>query len=166
MIWVEILSRHQEVAARFRIAGTEARIGRGYTNDVIVDDPYVAPEHLRLFRDEAGGLVVEDLGTANGVFLDGSHIYEDVLSDIDAYLPKLREGGILFGHDLYDLPSRFDRRELLGIAAVNNATADYRNRHGEVERVDVHPGVILAVQDRFGDEIEHFPKSVVWAKQV
>lgn len=105
-------------------------------------------------------------GSLDGVFLDGSHIYEDVLSDIDAYLPKLREGGILFGHDLYDLPSRFDRRELLGIAAVNNATADYRNRHGEVERVDVHPGVILAVQDRFGDEIEHFPKSVVWAKQV
>jgi FHA domain-containing protein len=72
MIWVEILSRQLEVAARFRIAGTEARIGRGYTNDVIVDDPYVAPEHLRLFRDEAGQLVVEDLGTANGVYLDGS----------------------------------------------------------------------------------------------
>lgn len=72
MIWIEILSRQQEVAARFRIAGTEARIGRAYTNDVIVDDPYVAPEHLRLFRDEAGGLVVEDMGTANGVYLDGS----------------------------------------------------------------------------------------------
>jgi Inner membrane component of T3SS, cytoplasmic domain len=72
MIWVEILSRQQEVAARFRIVGTEARIGRAYTNDVIVDDPYVAPEHLRLFRDEAGGLVVEDMGTANGVHLDGS----------------------------------------------------------------------------------------------
>jgi predicted O-methyltransferase YrrM len=105
-------------------------------------------------------------GSLDGVFLDGSHIYKDVLADIDAYLPKIRKGGILFGHDLHDLPSRFDRRELLGIAGLNNAIAAYRNSYGEVERVDVHPGVILAVQDRFGDEIEHFANSVVWAKQV
>src|SRR5690349_15675396 len=72
MIWVEILSRNQEIAARFRLPAAEARIGRGYGNDVILDDPYVAAEHLRLFRDEAGQLVVEDLGSANGVYLNGS----------------------------------------------------------------------------------------------
>jgi hypothetical protein len=72
MIWVEILSRQHEITARFRLPGQEARIGRGYNNDIIVDDPYVAAEHLHLFRDEAGQLVVEDLGSANGVYLDGS----------------------------------------------------------------------------------------------
>ena len=71
MIWVEILSRHRDIAARFRIAAAEARIGRGYDNDVIIDDPYVAARHLRVFRDEAGQLVAEDLGSANGTFLDG-----------------------------------------------------------------------------------------------
>lgn len=71
MMWVEILSRHRELAARFRISGPEARIGRGYDNDVIVDDPYVAAQHLRVYRDENGQLVAEDLGSANGVFLDG-----------------------------------------------------------------------------------------------
>lgn len=70
MIWVEILSRHRDIAARFRIAAPEARIGRGYDNDVIVDDPYVAARHLRVFHDEAGRLVAEDLGSANGTFLD------------------------------------------------------------------------------------------------
>ena len=72
MIWVEILSRHRDIAARVRIAGPEARIGRGYDNDVIVDDPYVAARHLRVFRDEAGQLVAEDMGSVNGTFLDGS----------------------------------------------------------------------------------------------
>src|SRR5437588_266662 len=38
MMWVEILSRHRDIAARFRITGTEARIGRGYDNDVIVEE--------------------------------------------------------------------------------------------------------------------------------
>jgi len=71
MIWVEILSRHRDVISRFRIAGAEARVGRGYDNDVILDDPYVAPQHLRVFRDEAGQLIAEDMGSANGVFLDG-----------------------------------------------------------------------------------------------
>jgi hypothetical protein len=73
MIWIEILSRHRDVAARFRIAGPEARIGRGYDNDVIIDDPYVAAQHLRVFRDESGQLVAEDMGSANGVFLDGGN---------------------------------------------------------------------------------------------
>jgi Inner membrane component of T3SS, cytoplasmic domain len=70
MIWVEILSRHRDVAARFRISGSEAYIGRGYDNDVIVDDPYVAARHLRVFRDTAGRLVAEDAGSKNGLFLD------------------------------------------------------------------------------------------------
>jgi hypothetical protein len=71
MIWVEILSRHRDIMARFRIANPEVLIGRGYDNDVIVDDPYVAARHLRVFRDEAGQLIAEDLGSANGTFLDG-----------------------------------------------------------------------------------------------
>jgi len=34
-------------------------------------------------------------------FIDGSHEYEDVKKDILAYLPKVKSGGILAGHD-YD----------------------------------------------------------------
>ena len=72
MIWVEILSRHRDIASRFRFPGPEVSIGRGYDNDVIVDDPYVAARHLRVFFDETGRLVAEDLGSTNGTFIDGS----------------------------------------------------------------------------------------------
>jgi hypothetical protein len=72
MIWVEILSRHRDIASRIRLSGPEVSIGRGYDNDVIVDDPYVAAQHLRVFRDDDGRLVAEDLGSTNGTFLDGS----------------------------------------------------------------------------------------------
>jgi hypothetical protein len=70
-LWIEILSRHDEVVARHRIQfAEEARIGRGYDNDVILDDPYVAACHLRIARDESGALVAEDLGSANGLFVN------------------------------------------------------------------------------------------------
>lgn len=72
MIWVEILSRQREVAARFRVVASEVRIGRGYDNDVVIDDPYVAAKHLRVYRHDDGHLVAEDVGSANGTFLDGN----------------------------------------------------------------------------------------------
>ena len=68
MIWIEVISRHGEVASRTRIDGAEARIGRAFDNDVIVDDPHVAPHHVRVTRGEDGDLSAEDLGTLNGLF--------------------------------------------------------------------------------------------------
>ena len=72
VIWVEVLSRSGEVAARHRCTGPEIRIGRGYGNDVILDDPYIAPEHLLIRRDDAGVLVAENVGGANGLFVGQS----------------------------------------------------------------------------------------------
>ncbi len=70
VIWVEILSRHRDVAVRHRCAGPELRIGRGYGNDVVIDDPYVAAEHLRIVTMEDGALIAENVGGANGLYVD------------------------------------------------------------------------------------------------
>ena len=70
VIWVEILSRHREVLARHRFAGPEVRIGRGYDNDLVLDDPHIAVHHLRVYRAEGGDLLAEDIGSANGLFLE------------------------------------------------------------------------------------------------
>jgi pSer/pThr/pTyr-binding forkhead associated (FHA) protein len=68
VMWIEVLSRHGEVAVRERIEAPEARIGRAFDNDVVIDDVHVAPHHLRIYRGEDGELVAEDLGTLNGLF--------------------------------------------------------------------------------------------------
>jgi pSer/pThr/pTyr-binding forkhead associated (FHA) protein len=69
VIWIEILSRRREVTARHRFVAAEVRIGRGYDNDLVIDDPYLAARHLRIYRGEDGALVAEDLGSANGMFV-------------------------------------------------------------------------------------------------
>lgn len=68
VIWVEILRNRSTVAARHRFTGGTVRVGRGYGNDLVLDDPHVAPEHIRILRDPSGVLVAEDLGSHNGMF--------------------------------------------------------------------------------------------------
>ena len=70
MMWIEVLGRDGEVLARERIEGDEARIGRAFDNDVVVNDPHVAPHHLRVHRGEDGVLVAEDLGNLNGLYAE------------------------------------------------------------------------------------------------
>jgi hypothetical protein len=89
-MWIEVLSRHGEVAARERIMGDEARVGRAFDNDVVVDDPHVAPHHLRIFRGEDGELVAEDLGTLNG-------LYPEHGANRVTRLPLAKEPGIRIG---------------------------------------------------------------------
>jgi hypothetical protein len=69
-MWIELLARNGEVAARQRIDADEARIGRAFDNDLVVDDPHVAPHHLRVYRGEDGELVAEDLGSINGLYTE------------------------------------------------------------------------------------------------
>jgi hypothetical protein len=64
---IEVLDGRDGVRARSRVESLPATIGRGYANDVILDDPYVCPTHVRISATETGELVAEDTGSVNGV---------------------------------------------------------------------------------------------------
>ena len=51
----------------------------------------------RMTTDEAAGLFHD--GSLDGVFIDADHTYEAVKKDIENWMPKIRKGGILAGHD-------------------------------------------------------------------
>lgn len=57
---------------RVRMDGPEVRVGRGLDNDIVLDSLSVSREHARFLRD--GGLVVEDLGSRNGTFVNGERV--------------------------------------------------------------------------------------------
>ncbi len=67
-MFIEVLDRIGEVKARLRIEGEVFSVGRAYDNDLILDDPYVAPYHLRISRHADGSLQAADLGTKNGLY--------------------------------------------------------------------------------------------------
>ena len=43
-------------------------------------------------------------GAAYMVFIDASHLHDDVVADIRAFLPKVKRGGVMAGHDLFTFP--------------------------------------------------------------
>jgi hypothetical protein len=97
-LWIDVLSRHGEIAARSRIEAPEARIGRAFDNDVVVDDPHVAPHHVRVSRTEDGELFAEDLGTLNGLYAE--HGGQRVSRLSLAHAPGIRIGRtVLRVHD-------------------------------------------------------------------
>jgi hypothetical protein len=79
--FLEVLDRRGRLLARHRIDQWPVTVGRAYTSDVIVDDPYVCPAHVRLSRNGDAGLVVEDLGSVNGTRADpgGGRIAHEVV---------------------------------------------------------------------------------------
>jgi hypothetical protein len=67
VIFLEVLEG-DAVDARHRLDRFPVTVGRGYFNDVILDDPKVSAAHLRLDRVEDGSVVLRDLGSQNGTF--------------------------------------------------------------------------------------------------
>jgi pSer/pThr/pTyr-binding forkhead associated (FHA) protein len=51
--------------------GSMVTVGRGLSNDIILDDPYVDAQHARMAADDAGAWTISDLGSLNGVVSAG-----------------------------------------------------------------------------------------------
>jgi Inner membrane component of T3SS, cytoplasmic domain len=77
--FIETLARNGDVLQRHCVDALPIRIGRGYDNELILDDDYVAASHARIELDGAGRLVLRDLGSRNGLDHRGKRVQEVVL---------------------------------------------------------------------------------------
>jgi len=63
---IEVLSRSGRSRQHFKIDADSVLIGRGYQNDVVLNDPHISITHLRLDRVDQGWQIT-DLESLNGV---------------------------------------------------------------------------------------------------
>ena len=74
---VELLFQHgQGVEKRYVFEDGRATLGRSYSNDIILDDPFVSPRHLLVARNGTG-LHVTDLASENGTRINGATTLKD-----------------------------------------------------------------------------------------
>lgn len=59
-------------------------------------DQYLNCTLVHKTSDEAASLTPDDI---DFVFIDGDHSYKAVMSDLQNYVPKIKSGGLLTGHD-------------------------------------------------------------------
>ncbi len=72
-MWMIQSTEPADLAATFRLLPGEVRtLGRAAGAQFIVDAPLVSRVHCRLTLSADGALTVEDLGSTNGTFVNGS----------------------------------------------------------------------------------------------
>lgn len=99
---VELLPPHgHAVEKRYVFEDGKATIGRSYSNDIILDDLFVSPQHLSVSRN-GSGLYVTDLASENGTQIDGATILQDqgakIASGDEVCIGKTRLKFVLHDH--------------------------------------------------------------------
>jgi len=127
--------RHQEIVRDYDVLGT-FRTNVAAADGLLTVMPFVATSELcaPLMADGAFDLV----------FIDADHSYQAVRDDVSAWRLKVRQGGILCGHDC---EARLD--------PANEARLREHQRDDTIPGDGtpfpvIHPGSILAVHEAFG----------------
>lgn len=120
-------------------AKNDLRIGRGSNNDIVLDGLQISKNHAKISQS-GGGYTVEDLGSTNGVFVNGSRISRLAVSpqdpiQIGTFSIRIEPAGIV---NVYDTraKTRLDAIELV-------RTVKDRSGRGRINLVD---GVSLSIQ--------------------
>ena len=137
------VERHQKIVRDFDVFSTFMRNIEAYGgNRVIRPIMMTSKEAAEIFPDRFLDLV----------FIDGDHSYDVVREDICLWSPKVRDGGILCGHDCEIRAHRLSRDRLHGSRHLD--TID-----GPAPFARIHPGPILAVDELLGEKAVLFAET-------
>lgn len=95
------LQARDEAAANIKAAGAAVEIVNAWSLDAAKDIAERSSE-CQIKRLWKGGF--------DAVYLDADHSYSAVVADIEAWLPLVRSGGILCGHDFLEEPDGWFRQ--------------------------------------------------------
>ena len=98
-------------------------------------------------------------GSVDIVFIDAGHGYDEVVIDIKSWLPKVRKGGIICGHDCQIL-SKDGCVNIRPWQNVSQKTTGY-DQHD----FSWHVGVVLAVGDLLPNA-QIIPETTIWWAKV
>jgi hypothetical protein len=139
------VQRHSDLVAKFDMFGTFQFNVSSFGGGALV-------KPMVMSSNDAAEVIKDNYFDL--VFIDGDHSYDQTILDINLWLPKVASGGILCGHDC--------EARLGGV--LTKARLWPAKNTDTVEGNDlfpvVHPGVILAVDEKFGSSVH------LWAEEI
>ena len=73
------------IGTSFKIRSSRTVIGRAPTADLVVEDEGVSRRHGEVLSNAEDGFVIVDLGSRNGIYVDGERTYRRALEDGDRF---------------------------------------------------------------------------------
>ena len=92
------------------------------------------------------------------VFIDADYSYRSTKADIRAWRSKVKPGGILCGHDCEGRVADFDQERL--VESLDGDTIPGNERFSQI-----HPGVIMAVDEEFDGRADLFAERQIQAAE-
>lgn len=77
------LSLKDRVIETYTCAQPEVIVGRDPAADIAIDNPGISRHHMKFVKNAGGTYVVTDLGSTNGIFLNGEQIHEEPVRNND-----------------------------------------------------------------------------------
>jgi len=117
--------------------------------------------HAHMNSNEAVKLFKNN--TFDMIFLDADHAYSSIKQDIELWMPKVKSGGYLCGHDLEAIMTSLtsEIRELVNTQCeqdfLNNILGP---------GLGLHPGVTKVIFELFQDKVEKLHNSSIWVKKI
>jgi len=136
------VSRHIDLVEKYDVFGT-------FRKNVAATGAEALVKPMVMSSQEAADAIKD--GFFDLVFIDGHHSYDETVRDIGLWLPKVAPHGILCGHDCEGRASAFEYARLKKFR--NDDTIE-----GNTDYPRIHPGVILAVEEIFGE------RARIWAE--
>ena len=75
-----VVKRGPAVGARYLLKSQVTRAGRHPESDIFLDDITVSRRHAEIARDASGRMIVRDVGSLNGTYVNRERIEEHVLA--------------------------------------------------------------------------------------
>ena len=121
-----------------------------YQEVLDVIDKFDAHDHVTILRGDSAEMAeqIPD-GELDMCFIDADHTYKGCKRDIQAYLPKVKKGGIMAGDDLDSSTCFYSYLTHVGTFTEEDVEKDAVFEKG-------HPGVHRAVWDEFGINVNPF----------
>lgn len=127
---------------------TQAKADRCYAETLDRLARYPRSRVIRQFSVDAARAFADQ--SLDWVYLDGAHDFASVRQDIAAWLPKIRLGGVMAGHDYVHIPRDCD------VVEVKQAVDAYTHDH------HVSPWYVLGRKDIRHGETRDKPRSWFW----
>lgn len=114
----------RETGQMHNLTGKTIRIGRDATCEIMLDDPHISRLHAEITH-QGTGIAIKDLGSTNGVFVNGKKVAEQTLLDGDKILIGTR---LYFKFCYQDAVDQNYQQNLFKAANIDSLTQLYNKK--------------------------------------